>query len=502
MVVDISDRKTDSHEEMSFSSAKVSRKKINTVEPLIFGDNISWRFDGFGLWDREQNRPHEELLEALRGSGVTSLRWPAGIEGDYCHWYEMIGDDRVAQIDPFSTKRRGELVVSYPYFGLEEFFSVCDELGIPAIIQLNCGNGTPEEAADLVRWCEDNRKNVCSYCVGNEMHLGEEMVPGVRVTKTPEEYIAFFGEFYDLISDYRDRIELGIVGLTSEHRISHFADWDEKVLSALADRIDFVDAHLGYTPYFVSPSTVDEQMLCYLASPEYVDRVIRIQLDNIRRYCPEHYGNITLQITEWGTLGGQYSNAVPSAVFTAALLGRMTEKLAISSTSHFSALLIYERSPTLVGYAQTDDGLKVFDNAISYVFRWYSAQRTRAVLETSVVCDRFDSDKRIGLIPEIPNAPTVYVNTYLDENTDEGSIILVNCNYKKAEKTEITLPFGIEVTDIAEVYSRDMLSCNSTREQYIEEYHHTIENRIAEDGRIALMTKPVSAVRVDFRILK
>lgn len=500
MLIDLSSRVYDFATEGNTSMVTVTDKSINTVNPLLFGDNISWRYDGFGLWDSENNRPHEELLEALRNSGVTSLRWPGGIEGDYCHWYEMIGENRVPQLDPWKSRSAGEPVSLYPYFGLEEFFSVCDELGIPAVIQLNCGNGTPKEAADLVKWCVDNNKNVSSFCLGNEMHFGEEMVPGVTVTKKPEEYVQFYLEVYELLGDYADKVEIGICGLTDAHCISYFQKWDNTVLPALGDKIDFLDAHLGYTPYVDPTATVEEQILCYLASATYVDRVIDKQLYNFKKFAPDNYQNITLQITEWGCLGGSYVNTMVGAVFHAALLGKMTEEPQISSTNHFSALLIYEGSPTLIGYKWDGDQLKVFENAMGTVFRWYSAQSDRTVLKTSVDCETFSTNK-VGLIPAIIAAPTVYTNVYIDEATGEGSIILVNCNYKKNEKTEIDLPWGVEVTDIAEVYSIDPLAKNNSKTQAVTEKHHTPDDAMIEDGKVVIATRPVSVVKIDFKLL-
>lgn len=486
------------------STVNVTEKVINTVEPLIFGDNMSWRFEGFGLWDKENNKPYDKLMDALKKSGITSLRWPAGIEGDYCHWYEMIGENRVAQIDPFTSKNKydGEPYTAYPYFGLEEFIGVCEELGIPAVIQLNCGNGTPEEAADLVKYCVDNGLNVSSFCLGNEMHMGTECVNGITVTKRPEEYVDFYLKTYDLLGDYVDKIELGCVALTNEHAIRYFKDWDKTVLPALEGKIDFVDAHLGYAPYTSNASayTDEEYIMCYLAAAYYIENIIDKQLLNIDKYCMDDKDNITLQITEYGSLG-RYSNSMVAAAFHAALLGVMTEEPRISSANHFSVLLTRETSPTLVGYKWDGDQLTVFDNAMSFVYRWYSSQSNRNVLRTKVSCDVFSINKTC-LIPSLYGAPTVYCNTYMDEATGEGSVIIVNANYKHNEMTEITLPFPFEITDVAEVYSIDPLSSNSSKTTAVTEKHYKPEFTICSDGKLTISTKPVSVVKIDFVKLK
>ena len=479
----------------SLSSVHVSSAATNAVESLVFGDNISWRYDGFGLWNAETNSPNPELLEALRASGVTSLRYTGGIEGDYFHWYETLGDDREGQICPWKSQDAGEIVTEYPYFGIEEFFYVCEELGIPAVIQLNCGNGTPEEAADLIKWCEDNHKNVSSYCLGNEMHLGEEMVPRVKVTKTPEQYIEFYLEMYELLGDYVDDIEIGCAALTSEHLLSYQNKWDSKVLSALNGKIDFVDAHVAYTPYAVDLSDYsnEEIIRCYLASAQYIGNCIDAQLDNIDKYAP----GASLQITEYGTLG-KYANSMVGAVSLASMLSVMTSEERLSSANHFSALLIGEGDPTLIGHTYDADGdLIVFENAMSPIFRWYSEQSGRQVLDTRVSSSTFTSSK-CGIMPEIKGAPTLYCSTYYDEATGQGSIIIVNANQTNNEQTELALPFGIQITDVSELYCPNPLSKNTSVASPVVEKHYPPSATVTRSGELTITTKPISVVKVDF----
>ena len=35
----------------------VANTEKNTVNPLIFGDNLSWRGNGYGMWDEEAGAP-------------------------------------------------------------------------------------------------------------------------------------------------------------------------------------------------------------------------------------------------------------------------------------------------------------------------------------------------------------------------------------------------------------------------------------------------------------
>lgn len=78
---------------------------INTVKDGIFGANNGYRGGGYGIYDEASRTFNEDMLEAIRNSGITHIRQPGGIEGDYFHWYETVGpvEERVAQINPFSS---------------------------------------------------------------------------------------------------------------------------------------------------------------------------------------------------------------------------------------------------------------------------------------------------------------------------------------------------------------------------------------------------------------
>jgi hypothetical protein len=61
----------------------VTAEVINTVREGIFGANTSYLDGGNGLYYEDTRTFNEPLVQALRDSGVTSVRLPGGIEGDY-----------------------------------------------------------------------------------------------------------------------------------------------------------------------------------------------------------------------------------------------------------------------------------------------------------------------------------------------------------------------------------------------------------------------------------
>ena len=204
----------------------VTDQIINRVSPLLFGDNVDWRGNGFMLWDEEKGELYESMVEAFSRCGVTTLRYPGGVNSSYMHWEETLGEGRKPQIDAFSrhwpTKDEEEGVLYRPNFGFGEFLELCERTNMLPSIILNVGNGTPREAADWILYCLKHDVRLTAIDVGNEEHFQHEQVQGMHVAKSPEEYIAFFNEMYAILQaelppEVLEGLPLGIIGLPPEH---------------------------------------------------------------------------------------------------------------------------------------------------------------------------------------------------------------------------------------------------------------------------------------------
>ena len=132
------------------ATVRVTDRVLNTVKPLLFGDNIEWTNDGMGFWLPKEKKLDEKLVEEVRAAGVTHLRYPGGTLSDYFDWSKAIGDKRRPIPNPFAKGRLED-----PRFGPEEFIGLCRKLNIPGTITLNAGTARPEEAAGWVKYFRD-----------------------------------------------------------------------------------------------------------------------------------------------------------------------------------------------------------------------------------------------------------------------------------------------------------------------------------------------------------
>ena len=437
------------------AAAVVHSDVQNTVRREMFGDQITWRGNGYGIYEPETDSFNERLTQAVRDCGVTTLRYPGGTQGDYFRWQETVGKERAPQIDPFSdeyptlAKKDGERY--YPYFGWEEFLRLCKHNGQDAVVQLNAGNGTPEEAAALVRHCEQSDCRIASYCIGNEVCFKGESVHYMKINKTPEQYIRFCLEFFELIKDIRENICIGIIGMPTGHMLSYHPDWNEKVLTALGDKIDFIDCHVGYSVYFApKEQEPDDVIRTHLASATAVKRHIEKIKRDIAVYGGENADKIEMQITEWGPLG-PYGNAMPGTVFLASVLQVMLNEPRLTAASHLP-MLNAPGAPVLVGYRVIDGVEHFWENTATHAFRMYASQIGRAVLKTDFTCLLVNTARHVGLQPIISAADSASVAVYFDENSGKGSIFTVNQMLNKNTVFDVRLPFdNIRIERVTEL---------------------------------------------------
>lgn len=481
----------------------VTNTVVNTVKSEVFGDNTSYSGEGYGLWDVDTNAPEETLLEMLKNSGVTHIRYPGGIEGDYYHWYEIIGDNRIAQIDPFSHEFPTYTpYVGAPYdviFGIEELVELCDQAGIKPTLQVNAGTGTPQEAADLVQYCLDNNIDTTFFAIGNELFSQANPVAGINIQKSPAEYVAFYKECYEKIRAIDGSVRIGAVGVPRTNPLCRDMNWEPTVLRELAGIMDFYDVHIAYAPLLHNG---DPQVLLesYLSGSVWVKNQLDLVKNDMKRYAGEHYGDIDIYITEWGTLGGgAFDNCMAGSVYIATILNMMLNEPKITAANHLP-LLNHPAACNLIGFVEQNGEKYYWENASSYVFRWYSAMQNRSVLECEIQDSPIFNTTANVAQPATHGVKSVETITFIDEKTGTGTIILTNRDPERDIAVTIDLPFEVtQITDVREVWHNNPLAYNSAQNpNVIQEAVLDVSAVTVCDNSLTIDTKSVSVIRIDF----
>ena len=102
------------------------------------------------LWPADQvGGADPDVVRLLREAHVPLLRWPGGNFASSYHWEDGVGPAEARPTRP----NLAWGAVEPNLFGTDEYLRFCGEIGAEAIICVNAGSGTPQEAARWVEYC-------------------------------------------------------------------------------------------------------------------------------------------------------------------------------------------------------------------------------------------------------------------------------------------------------------------------------------------------------------
>lgn len=291
---------------------------IGTISPFVYGVNYGpWALAPVDMWPM------------VESSGITFLRFPAGRWGDENNISE-------SQLDLFVTQSRQWNVEPHIHVRLE--------------------NGTPEQAAELVRYANvENDYNIRYWSIGNEPNLFDDYTveqlnaewrPIAEAMLAVDPEIVLFGPE---ISQYP-----ASDNPTDYH--NPLREWLREFLKVNGDLVDIVSIHRYPFPLSMSSGaqTVDQMR----ANPPEWDYII----PDVRKVIQETTGrDIPVAITEvnsnWDN-GASAPTTFYHAVWWADVLGRMIRQQVevvnyftlFTKDSNFGLLARYDARPAYYVY--------------------------------------------------------------------------------------------------------------------------------------------------------
>jgi hypothetical protein len=254
----------------------------DSINGGIFGINAA-------LWDGDMLKPKTARYVKAVNHGV--LRYPGGLRADEDHWREVLAaKDWMVDTD--------------------EFIEFCKATGNEAMITVNFGRGTPEEAAAWVKHCNvENDYNVRYWEVGNELY-GDWHANHC----TAEEYGSRAAEFIRAMKAADSTILVTVVWVLE-------GEWNKTVFEYVKDLADGVNVH--HYPQHAG----EENDYALLAAPQSLDEI----LPAVRRQVDEfgtpgkHY---EIWLTEWNSVDfnpGPQTLSVVNGLFVIDYLGMLAK---------------------------------------------------------------------------------------------------------------------------------------------------------------------------------
>ncbi|MHB1839721.1 MAG: alpha-L-arabinofuranosidase C-terminal domain-containing protein [Acidobacteriaceae bacterium] len=357
------------------------------------------------------------------------------------HWRDGIGpeDKRVSMLNISWG------IPEYNTFGTDEFLRFCQLIGAKPQIALNLGSGTPQEAADWVRYVDDRfngGKGGLTWELGNEL-WGKWSIGWTTLAQLPSRTLIFSEAVRKVDPSARliaigadaDRYrpwnaaQLANPAGTFDYLSTHFVVTTNRV--QLPDSSDFVPANdsvqLPYpTPDFLAAAS--------FALPVALGRSIRAMQAQIDRH-PAFANQAHIALTEWLFLSS--NNTSPSAanmggaIETAGIFNMLMRNADIVPISDMTGIMEF------AGIVKKRS--QVYAAPSYYAFRMYSTADASRTVQVETQAGSYSVHKGITRHAEIPNVPYLDVVAALNDAGDTLTLFCVNRHLRKDVATEIDL---------------------------------------------------------------
>lgn len=405
-----------------------------------------------------------DVLKAAKDLRIELLRWPGGNFVSGYHWRNGIGP----RIDRPTLPNPAWGGLETHHFGTDEFMAFCRRIGAKAQISVNAGNGTPEEAAAWVEYCngapdtpmgrlraENGHRepyNVRVWEIGNELY-GDWQIGHTDPAGNAQRFV----RFRDAMLKADPSIEIIATGKGDEFTgggLKRDADWNGRILDAATANGAKAPEYLSLHPLVPLPGPLnrrysyDQIYASAMAHPQWwADTYV----PTLERQVRDHAGvksGVKAAVTEWGIIVGgpnwlEYPNhdMQSGAIYAALFFHAMFRRADFVGLSNVTALM-------------HGGGIKrwnsvVFRDPMYHVERMYGVARPKRLLPVAVSGPGYD-------VPERATLPAVTDVPWLDILAAEGNgsrwLFVVNRDKDAPRTARIRLPSAprdIEITTLA-----------------------------------------------------
>jgi LPXTG-motif cell wall-anchored protein len=255
-----------------------------------------------GVGDEHMGDP--KVISLMKAAGVRQLRFPGGSGADDYHWKTH-------------TMSNGGWIV--PNTTFDRFMATAKKVGAQPILTANYGSGTPQEAADWVKYANvDKGYGVKYWEIGNEVYgnghygNGKGWETDLHADKSPKEYGKNLVAYSKAMKAVDPKVKIGAVLTTpgfwpdAEKAPGDSADWNNTVLSIAGRSIDFVIVHW----YPGGTTTAD-----LLNTPSRIAGVTSSLRTLIAKYAGSRAASVEIAVTETDTVFSPVLTSQAAALF-------------------------------------------------------------------------------------------------------------------------------------------------------------------------------------------
>lgn len=336
-------------------------------------------------------------------------------------------------------------IPEYNTFGTDEFLHFCELIGAEPQIALNLGSGTPEEAADWVRYVDAHwhQHSGLFWELGNEL-WGDWNVGWPTVDEVAGRTLAFS----KAIRAVDPATKLIATGADPDG----FREWNAHQLTNPAGTFDYLSTHfvVTNTRTKLPHASTDFMTQAAFALPIELGRKLREDQQQIDDH-PALARQAHVAFTEWLFIGNR--DGVPGfrnmggAVDTAGFFNMLMRNANAVPVSDMTGIMEFAGIWKSRGQVYGAPGY--------YAFRMYSTAHPALPVEAVADAGSYSVKNGVTRLPDIDNVPYLDVTAALDASKKTLSLFCVN------RSLDVDIPADIAIRDFAATDSADVQTLRS-----------------------------------------
>jgi alpha-N-arabinofuranosidase len=442
-----------------------------------------------------------DVVAMLKEARLPMLRWPGGNFVSAYHWRDGVGSLALRPTRP----NHAWSSLEYHTFGTDEFLALCRTLDCEPLICVNAGDGTPEEAAAWVEYCNGSPDTPMGMLRVQNGHpepydveyweVGNEVYGNWQVGHTtPAGYADRYAGFSEAMLAADPSIRLLACGHWPN------SEWNDALLARCADRVSCITHHPlvgGQVDDTVDP---EDLFHAFMAYPARLADAYREQLNAMRA---AGITDPTIAVTELQLFAHATSGEIRDRIPTPATVSEaLYDAVFINSCIRLGGSIeILTHSATVNhGGGLRKARERVWANPAHYGHVMGRPLAGGNPLPVSVKCPVVSTEGPTAGLPAGTGMPALDVMAVLSGPGDELWVMIVHRSAAHGDlQVELELAeFKADRQVDRLVLTGDSITDANTREEPERVIPHT-DRLVSENGRVACVVPGLSLTRLHFR---
>ena len=423
----------------------------------------------------DENGFRQDVVELIKGLGVSVVRYPGGNFVSGYDWKDGIGkkEERKSRLE------LGWRSIEPNTFGTDEFIQWCRATNIEPMLAFNMGTGTQQDALEYFEYCNHpsgtyysdlRRKNgaeqphaVKFWCIGNEMD-GPWQICGTDADSYGKKALqtAHMIRCADCKGpDDPEAVQLIVCG-SSKRELPTYPDWDRIVLEHTYDQVNYLSMH-RYYEYMPEGKKPLEDFLCSADDMNEFINAIRSTITFVKEKKRSSH-RVYISFDEWNIWKENQLDVTPfwrtappiledvytfrDTIVFAGMMNTLLNNCDVVKVACLAQLV------NVIAPIMTVKGGTCYKQGIYYPFAFASANARGEALRSVVSCDKVQGSARTA------NA----LNVTVTHNEEKREVCVFACNYSDQDDVvEMELrSFGnLRCTEFVSLESDDLAITNT-----------------------------------------